>query len=73
MTAAAPGEHWTWMVQDAGVSASGDLGYAYGAWRSVRPGTDPASGFFLRIWSRPPGTEWKVVLDLADSTPPPKP
>jgi ketosteroid isomerase-like protein len=72
VAAAAAGEQWTWTVQDARVSAAGDLGYAYGAWRSVPAKGEPAEGVFLRLWQRPSGGDWRVVLDLADVVPPPK-
>ena len=73
VTAAAPGEQWTWMVNDAVVSASADLGYAHGTWQTVRAGADPMAGVFLRVWRRSPGGIWTIVLDLADSNPPPTP
>ena len=74
VAAAAPGEQWTWMVKDAVVSASGDLGYAHGAWTAVKDGVEPVTGVFLRVWRRPPGGgTWTVVLDLADTDPPPAP
>jgi ketosteroid isomerase-like protein len=72
VAAAAAGEQWTWAVQDARVSAAGDLGYAYGTWRSVPAKGEPVEGVFLRLWQRPAGGDWRVVLDLADVVPPPK-
>jgi len=72
VTAAAPGEQWTWTVRDAAVAASGDLGYAHGSWRAVTKDGDPRTGVFLRVWRRPPGGAWMVVLDLADADPPPR-
>jgi ketosteroid isomerase-like protein len=73
MEAAAPGEQWFWMVRDAAVASSGDLGYAHGTWQAVRDGAGPATGVFFRVWGRPLGAEWKVLLDLADTDPPPPP
>jgi ketosteroid isomerase-like protein len=71
VTAAAPGEQWTWMVSDAVVSASADLGYTHGTWQAVRAGADPVTGVFFRVWYRPSGGAWIVLLDLADTLPPP--
>jgi len=51
---------FTWKVQDAGVSAAGDLGYAYGSVDSKS--AEPIN--YLRIWKRPPKGDWKLALDL---------
>jgi ketosteroid isomerase-like protein len=51
----------TWESQGSGVSAAGDLGYVYG--KADRK--DPhQTGVYLRVWQRPPGGAWKVVLDV---------
>ncbi len=73
LAAGAPGERWTWTVRDAAVSASGDLGWTHGAWQAVCEGAEPSVGAFLRVWRRPPGGTWAVVLDLAVPDPPTPP
>lgn len=51
----------SWVAQGSGVSAAGDLGYVYG----TAERKDPRQiGVYMRIWQRPPGGEWKVVLDV---------
>ena len=39
---------------DAGVSLAGDLGYTYGAYRTVQGSPEPA-GYYVRVW--------KLVVD----------
>jgi ketosteroid isomerase-like protein len=51
---------FTWKVQDADVSAAGDMGYAYGSAGSK----DGEPVNYLRIWKRQAKGEWKLVLDL---------
>ncbi len=65
-----------WVPAGAGVAASGDLGYTYGAWelgRSEAERKPGASGSYLRVWERRPNDPWRVALDLALPTPPPAP
>lgn len=43
------------------VSSSGDLGFVYGSYQSLR---NPASrGFYVRVWRRNEYGEWRVALD----------
>ena len=73
VAAAAPGERWTWAVNDAIVAISGDLGYAHGTYQALLKDGDPVTGIFVRFWRRPPGGTWTVVLDMAVPDPPPAP
>lgn len=62
-----------WRATKAGVSRSGDLGYAYGTYESRAKATDakPAeAGNYMRIWKRQ-GGKWRVVLEVANPVPPP--
>jgi ketosteroid isomerase-like protein len=63
----------SWQPTAAQVAASGDLGYTYGtAERTDRAGPEPVveSGNYVRIWSRKPGGEWRLVLDILVPLPP---
>jgi ketosteroid isomerase-like protein len=62
----------TWQPLFADVSGAGDLGYTYGSAEFK----DTASGKteyrqYVRIWKRPSGGEWRVVLDVTNPAPPP--
>ncbi|HKO61247.1 MAG TPA: DUF4440 domain-containing protein [Pyrinomonadaceae bacterium] len=57
---------WTWEVEFADVTNSGDLGYSYGTYKLAALGVRPAeSGNYLRIWRKERGV-WKVAVDLAN-------
>ncbi len=64
-----------WEPEFADCSAGGDLGYTTGPWRLLAHshGEPVASGYFVSVWRRHPGREWKVVLDVGTSTPQPSP
>lgn len=64
----------TWRAEKAGASSSGDLGYAYGAYemRAAASDAKPSEqGHYLRIWKRPGGGKWRVVLDITNPVRPP--
>lgn len=45
-----------------GVSAAGDLGYAYGTYQ--RKGEKAESGAYLRVWEREPESGWRLALEV---------
>ncbi len=50
-------------------SGSGDLGYSYGEYRlTARDGTGER-GYYLRIWRRAPGDDWRIILDMLSPIP----
>jgi ketosteroid isomerase-like protein len=58
----------SWEVTLADISASGDLGYAYGIFE-VRSGTaDAERGSYVRVWKKQKG-KWKEVLDVMSPDP----
>ncbi len=62
-----PGK-FIWHVQDAGISSSLDLGYAYGTmeFKPADAAKPVEKGNYVRIWRRQPGRGWRVVLDLVN-------
>lgn len=65
----------TWTPQGADISASGDLGYTWGAYefhskdKNGNPTTD--YGKYTSIWKKQKDGSWKVVLDMGNSSPVP--
>ena len=57
-----PGFSLTWTVTKAEVSASGDMGYTAGSYKSAMGGA-PETGKYITIWKKE-GTEWKVTEDI---------
>jgi len=45
-----------------GGARAGDLGYVYGSYE--RKGEKPESGTYLRVWTREPGQDWRLVLEV---------
>ena len=58
----APGFSLTWTVNKAEVSASGDMGYTSGSYKSAMGGA-PEVGKYLTVWKKE-GNEWKVTEDI---------
>lgn len=62
---------YRWQPSGGSVSASGDMGYTYGAFITA---TGPANasvnrrGDYVRVWRRNAAGEWRVVLDLVSPT-----
>ncbi len=57
---------WSWEIEFADVSRSGDLGYSYGTYKLAAMGAKPAeTGNYLRIWKKE-GGKWKIAVDLAN-------
>lgn len=65
----------TWEPEHAGVSRAVDLGYTYGSYDQTAGGPEgkPEKGYYLRIWKKPGGDAWKLVVDVASPLPPPPP
>jgi ketosteroid isomerase-like protein len=59
-----PGE-LTWKPLKAVASASGDLGYTYGAW-AWKSDTIVRKGTYLTIWKKDEAGAWKYVLDTGN-------
>jgi len=67
----------TWTPVGADMSASGDLGYTYGTFEFSSKDKDGkavvAHGKYTSIWKKQKDGSWKVVLDMGNSSPSPKP
>ena len=62
-------EYITWKPLKADVSASGDLGYAYGSYelRTDKSDDKPAElGHYARVWKREGRGPWRVVFNVAN-------
>lgn len=62
---------WTSQPDFADVSRSGDLGYTYGTYELKSNDAGAAligKGNYLRIWKKQ-GSEWRIVVDVADPLP----
>jgi ketosteroid isomerase-like protein len=66
-----------WTPVGADISASGDLGYTYGTYEFHSKNKDgkPAVeyGKYTSIWKLQKDGSWKVVLDMGNTSPNPKP
>jgi ketosteroid isomerase-like protein len=69
--------HLTWTPVHADMAASGDLGYTYGTYefRSKDKDGKPTVeyGKYASIWKKQKDGSWKVVMDMGNSSPSPKP
>jgi ketosteroid isomerase-like protein len=69
--------HLTWTPVYADMAASGDLGYTYGTieFRSKDKDGKPTVeyGKYVSIWKKQKDGSWKVVMDMGNSSPSPKP
>ena len=72
-----PGAKLTWSALFTDVSDDGTLGYNYGRYESRRTTPDGTEtvrgGFFLTIWKRQPGGQWRYVMDTGAPDRPPAP
>ena len=61
----------TWHPNQAGIAASGELGYTSGAYEmsfkdaSGKPVSD--QGKYLMVWKKQANGEWKVLFDMSNS------
>ena len=69
--------HLTWTPVYADMAASGDLGYTYGTFefRSKDKDGKPTVeyGKYASIWKKQKDGSWKVVMDMGNASPVPKP
>jgi len=68
-----PGFALRWEPVDGG--SSGSLGYTCGLYKTTRPGPDGGPpvvsyGKYLTVWKKQ-GGQWKVAVDIGNSSPPP--
>jgi ketosteroid isomerase-like protein len=60
---------WTPIKSD--VAQSDDLGYTYGSYELKFAGTNKTEkGYYVRVWKRDSGGNWKLVLDTFSPIPP---
>jgi len=45
------------------VSAAGDMGYTYGAWR-VNKNTNDPSGYYVRVWRKDARRRWVIAVEV---------
>jgi ketosteroid isomerase-like protein len=69
--------HLTWKPIYADMAASGDLGYTYGTFEFRSTGKDGKPtveyGKYVSIWKKQKDGSWKVVMDMGNASPSPKP
>jgi len=70
------GTSLTWTPVKAEMSASGDLGYTYGNYVYTAKNKDGKLvanyGKYTSIWKKQKDGQWKVVVDMGNSSPDPK-
>jgi ketosteroid isomerase-like protein len=66
----------TWTPVKAEISRSGDLGYTWGNYKVSARGSDGEAkigyGKYLNVWAKQSNGEWKVLIDMGNSSPPPE-
>jgi ketosteroid isomerase-like protein len=69
--------HLTWTPVHADMAASGDLGYTFGTYefRSKDKDGKPTVqyGKYASVWKKQKDGSWKVVMDMGNASPSPKP
>src|SRR4051812_23374015 len=62
-----------WRPVHVEVAGSGEMGLSTGPWRiTARGASEPGRfGQFVSVWTRAPGSPWKVAVDIGISTPGP--
>jgi ketosteroid isomerase-like protein len=67
----------TWTPVHADMASSGDLGYTYGTFefRSIGKDGKPSVeyGKYVSVWKKQKDGSWKVVMDMGNASPSPKP
>jgi ketosteroid isomerase-like protein len=64
-------ERLIWTAERAETARSGDFGYARGRYAAAADPSKPL-GWYLRVWRAERG-EWRVILDVTNPAPPPRP
>ena len=59
----------TWEPMKSDVSASSDLGYTYGSYQ-LKYSEKSEKGYYVRVWKRNRGGDWKLALDTLSPIPP---
>ncbi len=61
----------SWTPSRADVAASADIGYTYGSYESKDSSTGKIveSGYYVHVWKKTQGGEWKLVLDTTNPLP----
>ncbi len=68
---AAPGFSLAWIPTKAEVTASGDVGYTAGTYKSTMGGAAEV-GKYITVWKKQPGGTWKVAEDMFNADAPPE-
>jgi ketosteroid isomerase-like protein len=67
----------SWKTSTVVVARSGDLAYEHGRYTYTTPETDgkikTQMGNYLLVWAKPPGGDWKILVDTDAEEPPPAP
>lgn len=70
------GTSLTWTTVKAEMAGSGDLGYTYGNYVFTSKNKEgklvPSYGKYTSIWRKQKDGQWKVVVDMGNSSPEPK-
>ncbi len=64
----------SWEPVFADISSSGDLGYTYGNYefKGGEANASTESGFYMRVWKKQSGGQWRLVLDVFNEKPKPQ-
>lgn len=61
----------SWAPIKSEIAQSDDLGYTYGSYELKSAGTNKTEkGYYVRVWKRDGGGNWKLVLDTLSPIPP---
>lgn len=73
MLQAGDGYTLTWEPQEAGVAASGELGYSWGIYTVTsrgQNGEEPSrQGKYLNVWKKDGAGNWRVLIDTGNANP----
>lgn len=73
MIQAGDGYTLTWQPQEAGVAASGELGYSWGIYTVTSRGENGEAqsrqGKYLNVWKKDDAGNWRVLIDTGNANP----